>query len=114
MQRCLELYPAGGFDAALCRGVVMYLPSSEPVVHGLAGLVRAGGVVSLVAKNGEALAMWAALERRYVDAIARFDANADRGRVGVLTRGDSLASPIAMFQRHRLSVTRLVRDPRLH
>jgi S-adenosylmethionine-dependent methyltransferase len=24
-QRCLELYPGGGFDAVLCQGVVMYL-----------------------------------------------------------------------------------------
>jgi S-adenosylmethionine-dependent methyltransferase len=103
-QRCLELYPAGSFDAALCQGVVMYLPSSEPVVHVLASLVRPGGVVSLIAKNGEAIAMRAALEHRYVDAIALFDANADLGRVGVVTRGDSLASLIAMFERHRLSV----------
>jgi S-adenosylmethionine-dependent methyltransferase len=63
-KRCIELYPAGVFDAALCQGVVMYLPSTEPVVHVLASLVRPGGVVSLIAKNGDALAMRAALERR--------------------------------------------------
>jgi S-adenosylmethionine-dependent methyltransferase len=103
-KRCLELYPAGVFDAALCQGVVMYLSSSEPVVHVLASLVRPGGVASLIAKNGEALAMRAALERRYRDALALFDENADLGRVGVVTRGDSLVSLTAMFERHGLSV----------
>jgi SAM-dependent methyltransferase len=103
-QGCLELYPAGSFDAVLCHGVVMYLPSTEPVVGVLAGLARPGGVVSLIAKNGDALAMRAALEQRYADAIALFDANADLGRVGVVTRGDSVISLIAMFERNRLSL----------
>jgi S-adenosylmethionine-dependent methyltransferase len=103
-QRCLELYPAGSFDAVLCQGVVMYLPSTEPVVQVLASLVRPCGVVSLIAKNGDALALRAALEHRYADAIALFDANADLGRVGAVTRGDSLVPLIAMFERHRLSL----------
>jgi len=101
---CLERYPAGGFDAVLCHGVVMYLPSTEPVIRALSSLVRLGGIVSLIAKNGEALAMRAALERRYADAIDLFDASADLGRVGVVTRGDSLASLTAMFERHWLSL----------
>jgi SAM-dependent methyltransferase len=103
-QRCVELYPAGGFDAVLCQGVVMYLPSTEPLVQVVSSLVRLGGVVSLIAKNGEALAMRAALERRYADAVALFDEQADLGRLGIVTRGDSLASLTAMFQRHGLSV----------
>lgn len=104
-QRCSELFGNGTFDAVLCQGVVMYLPSTEPVIEVLAGLLRPGGIVSLIAKNGDALAMRAALERRYTDAIALFDVNADLGRVGVVTRGDSLASLIAMFERHELEVT---------
>ena len=103
-RRCLELYGAGGFDVVLCHGVVMYLPSTEPVTQVLATLARPGGLVSLIAKNGEALAMRAALERRYADAIDLFEANADLGRVGVVTRGDSLVSLTAMFEQHRLSL----------
>jgi S-adenosylmethionine-dependent methyltransferase len=103
--RLLDLYGAGGFDAALCQGVVMYLPATEPVIEVLAGLVRPGGIVSLIAKNGEALAMRAALEGRYADAIALFDADADLGRVGVVTRGDSLLSLIAIFERHKLGLS---------
>jgi S-adenosylmethionine-dependent methyltransferase len=103
-RRCLDLFSAGSFDVVLCQGVVMYLPSTEPVVDVLARLARPGGVVSLIAKNGEALAMRAALEQRYADAIALFDADSDLGRVGVVTRGDSLAALVAMFERHQLSV----------
>lgn len=103
--RCAELYGTGTFDAALCQGVVMYLPSTEPVIALLAGLVRPGGIASLIVKNAEALAMRAALEHRYADAIALFDANADLGRVGVVTRGDSLSSLIAMFKQHWLDST---------
>jgi S-adenosylmethionine-dependent methyltransferase len=47
--------------------------------------------------------MRAALEHRFADAIDLFDAKADLGRVGVVTRGDSLGSLTAMFERHRLS-----------
>lgn len=83
----------------------MYLPSTEPIVEVLAGLVRPGGIVSLIAKNGEGLAMRAALERRYADAIALFDASADLGRVGVKTRGDSLVSLTEMFERQGLRLT---------
>jgi S-adenosylmethionine-dependent methyltransferase len=102
--RCVELYGSRGFDAVLCQGVVMYLPSTEPVIEVLAALVRPDGLVSLIAKNGEGLAMRAALERRYADAIELFDANADLGRVGVVTRGDSLVSLTATFERHGLSL----------
>ena len=63
-QRCLELYPGRAFDAALCQGVVMYLPSTEPIVRVLASLVRPGGVVSLIAKNGDALSTTHAPRRR--------------------------------------------------
>jgi S-adenosylmethionine-dependent methyltransferase len=105
-QRCLELYSAGDFDAVLCQGVVMYLPSTEPVVEALAHLVCPGGIVSLIAKNGDALAMRAALEQRYADAIALFDASADLGRVGIVTRGDSVVSLIETFERHGLTLLR--------
>ncbi|HEY3462811.1 MAG TPA: class I SAM-dependent methyltransferase [Gaiellaceae bacterium] len=101
---CANLYPDGEFDAAVCQGVVMYLPSTEPVVEVLAGLVRPGGIVSLIAKNAEALAMRAALERRYADAINLFDAGSDLGRVGIVTRGDTLDSLKNSFKRHRLDL----------
>jgi SAM-dependent methyltransferase len=102
--QCSEQYPGGEFDVALCQGVVMYLPSSEPVVAVLAKLVRSGGIVSLIAKNAEALAMRAGLERRYADAIELFDASADLGRVGIVTRGDTVDLLTDSFKRYGLEL----------
>jgi hypothetical protein len=82
----------------------MYLPSPEPIIDALSRLVHKDGIVSLIAKNGEALAMQAALERRYADARALFDASDDVGRVGVVNRGDSLRSLSAAFEQHGLDL----------
>lgn len=100
---CTSLYD-GEFDAALCQGVVMYLPSSDPVIASLAKLVRPGGIVSLIAKNAEALAMRPALEGRYADAVKMFNATSDLGRVGIVTRGDKIDSLRDSFNRHRLEL----------
>lgn len=101
---CAELYAGDEFDAALCQGVVMYLPSSEPVIQALAKLVKPGGIVSLIAKNAEALAMRPALEGRYADAVRAFAANSDLGGVGIVTRGDTLDSLSDSFKRCRLEL----------
>ncbi|WP_242427193.1 MULTISPECIES: class I SAM-dependent methyltransferase [unclassified Streptomyces] len=39
------------FDAVCCHGVLMYLDESGPAVARLAGLVAAGGVLSVLARN---------------------------------------------------------------
>jgi hypothetical protein len=36
--------------------------------------------------------------------LARFDTSVDLGRLGIVTRGDSLNSPTASFERHRLEL----------
>jgi ubiquinone/menaquinone biosynthesis C-methylase UbiE len=102
-ERCAELYD-GQFDAALCQGVVMYLPSTDPVIAALAKLIRPGGIVSLIAKNGKALAMRPALEGRYADAVKAFGATSDLGRIGTVTRGDTLDSLTNSFKRHRIDL----------
>ena len=81
---------AGGFDAVLCHGVLMHLPDPRPTITALAALSRPGGIVSVLAKNRDALAMRAALEGRWGDALAALDATHDVGGLGVSTRGDSV------------------------
>lgn len=76
------------FDAVLCHGVVMYLDSPTEMIRALSVLARTGGIVSLLAKNAEALALRPALHGRWRDALAAFDADRDVGGLGVLTRGD--------------------------
>ena len=46
-----------GFDAVLCHGVLMYLPDPGPLLAAIAAVTAPGGLVSLLVRNGDALAM---------------------------------------------------------
>ncbi|CAN5627884.1 methyltransferase domain-containing protein [soil metagenome] len=78
------------FDAVLCHGVLMYLDDPEPCVRALAELCRPGGIVSVLAKNADALALRPALLGRFDDARAAFESDRDVGGLGVVTRGDTV------------------------
>jgi SAM-dependent methyltransferase len=47
----------GTFDLVLCHGVLMYLDSDEDLLAALAGAIAPGGRISLLVRNGLALAM---------------------------------------------------------
>jgi S-adenosylmethionine-dependent methyltransferase len=86
------------FDAVLCHGVLMYLEDSRPMIRALSALLRPGGIVSVLAKNATALAMRPALEGRYQDALSSLKVERDRGRLGVITRGDTVEN---LYERFR-------------
>ena len=86
------------FDVALCHGVLMYLESARPMIHALSAMLRPGGIVSVLAKNASALAMRPALEGRYQDALSSLEADRDRGRLGVTTRGDTVEDLYGAFR----------------
>ena len=68
------------FAAVLCHGVLGYLEQPEPLVDQLCRCAAAGGVVSIMTGNAKAMAVRPALERRWDDALAAFDATTrDRG-----------------------------------
>ena len=68
------------FDAVLCHGVLGYLDQPEPLVDQLCRCAAPGGVVSIMTGNAKTMAVRPALERRWDDALAAFDAtNRDRG-----------------------------------
>jgi SAM-dependent methyltransferase len=92
------------FDAVMCHGVLPYLEEPRPLIRGLASITRPGGVVSVLAKNAEALAMRPALEERYRDALATLAADRDLGRLGVVTRGDTVEGLTALFEEAGLGV----------
>ena len=85
-----QILGRGVFDAVLCHGVLMYLEHPEPVISAAAALARPGGVISVLTKNAGALAMRPALEGRYGEALRSFDSDRDEGRLGVVTRGDTV------------------------
>lgn len=78
------------FAAVLCHGVLGYLEQPEPLVNQLCRCAAAGGVVSIMAGNAKAAAVRPALERRWDDALASFDARGEIGVLGVPTRADTV------------------------
>jgi SAM-dependent methyltransferase len=78
------------FAGVLCHGVLGYLERPEPVVDQLCRCAAAGGVVSIMAGNANAAAVRPALERRWDDALASFDAREEIGVLGLPTRADTV------------------------
>jgi SAM-dependent methyltransferase len=78
------------FAAVLCHGVLGYLDQPEPLVDQLCRCAAAGGVVSIMAVNANAMAVRPALERRWDDALASFDARTEIGVLGLPTRADTV------------------------
>jgi ubiquinone/menaquinone biosynthesis C-methylase UbiE len=78
------------FAAVLCHGVFMYLVRPEPMLRELCRCVAPGGVVSIMALNAATMAVRPALDQRWADALAAFDATRETGVLGAETRGDTV------------------------
>jgi len=85
------------FDAVLCHGVLMYLDDPEPLVGSLCQLAAPGGVVSIVAKNVEVMALRYAHEGDWAGAIAAFDGDRQVNGLGLETRGDRIEALSALL-----------------
>ncbi len=79
------------FTAVLCHGVLGYLDRPEPMLDQLAACTAPGGLVSIMTGNAAAMAVRPALEQRWDDALAGFDARAEIGVLGVPVRADTVA-----------------------
>jgi SAM-dependent methyltransferase len=82
----------GGFDVVLCHGVLMYVEEPDPLVAGLARMLAPGGLLSLLVRNGDALAMRPGLSGNWAGALAAFDTTAYHNRLGLDVRADRLAA----------------------
>lgn len=78
------------FAAVLCHGVLGYLEQPEPVLDQLCRCAAVGGLVSIMAGNAEASAVRPALERRWDEALASFDARSEVGVLGLPTRAHTV------------------------
>jgi SAM-dependent methyltransferase len=104
------------YDAVLCHGVLMYLPAAGPAVSALASRLAPGGLLSLVARNGEAMAWRPALRRDWPATLAMLDeleaARAEgrdpayRTELGVDARADTVTSLAAACAQAGLEVER--------
>ena len=78
------------FAAVLCHGVLGYLKDPEPMVTQLCRCAADGGLVSIMTGNAKVGAVRPALERRWEDALASFDARTEIGVLGVRGRADTV------------------------
>ncbi|TCC59473.1 methyltransferase [Kribbella pittospori] len=78
------------FDAVLCHGVLGYLEHDEPVLDQLCLCAAPGGLVSIMAGNANTSAVRPAMERRWADALAAFDATEEIGVLGLRTRAHTV------------------------
>ncbi|MEV6110307.1 methyltransferase domain-containing protein [Streptomyces sp. NPDC051940] len=85
------LFPAGSFDAVLCHGVLMYVPEPDPFLASLVRVVRPGGLLSLLVRNADALALRPALAGDWATALAAFDSPTYHNRLGLDVRADRRA-----------------------
>jgi len=88
---------AGQFEAVCCHGVLMYLDDPAGLLRTLVGLASPGGLISVLAKNGEALAMRPALEGRWADARTALHTGIDEGGRNVVSRADTVGQVKAIL-----------------
>jgi SAM-dependent methyltransferase len=100
------LFAASSFDVVLCQGVLMYFADPGPLLDAIAQVVVPGGLVSLLVRNGDALAMRPGLLGDWDGVAEAFDGVAYRNRIGVDARADRLADLTAALVQRQLPVTR--------
>ena len=86
------------FAAVLCHGVLGYLDQPEPLVSQLCRCAAADGGVSIMTGNAKTMAVRPALERRWDDALAAFDAIREIGVLGVPGRADTVEELSELMQ----------------
>jgi SAM-dependent methyltransferase len=80
----------GSFDVVLCHGVLMYVEEPDALLAGLARMLAPGGLLSLLVRNADALAMRPGLAGDWPGALASFDTSAYTNRLGLDVRADGL------------------------
>ncbi|MFC0848726.1 MULTISPECIES: class I SAM-dependent methyltransferase [Streptomyces] len=80
----------GSFDVVLCHGVLMYVQEPDAMLAGLARMLAPGGLLSLLVRNADALAMRPGLAGDWAGALSSFDTDAYTNRLGLSVRADRL------------------------
>jgi S-adenosylmethionine-dependent methyltransferase len=93
------------FAAVLCHGVLMYLADPDPVLRVVGGLTAPGGMVSLLVRNGDALAMRPGMLGDWGACADAFGSVTYANRIGATARADRLADLTRRLAGHGLQVT---------
>jgi S-adenosylmethionine-dependent methyltransferase len=98
------LFEPASFDVVLCHGVLMYLLDPGPLLGAISEVIGPGGLLSVLVRNGDALAMRPGLAGDWPAARAAFDTTAYVNRIGVQARADRLSDLTAGLAAHHLAV----------
>ncbi|MFF3449293.1 class I SAM-dependent methyltransferase [Streptomyces sp. NPDC002667] len=82
----------GSFDVVLCHGVLMYVEEPDALLAGLARMLAPGGLLSLLVRNGDALAMRPGIGGDWATTLTSFDTTAYTNRLGLDVRADRLST----------------------
>ena len=82
---------SGTFGLVLCHGVLMYLSDPVPVLTALSQVAAADGAISLLVRNGLALAMRDGLRGHWQAALRAFDSKDYTNRLGLAARAHAPA-----------------------
>ncbi|MEU6082867.1 methyltransferase domain-containing protein [Streptomyces sp. NPDC047108] len=82
----------GSFDVVLCHGVLMYIAEPDAMLAGLARVLAPGGLLSLLVRNADALAMRHGLAGDWEGALTAFDSPVSTGTGGLKLRADRLGA----------------------
>jgi S-adenosylmethionine-dependent methyltransferase len=94
----------GAFDVVLCHGVLMYYADPAPLLDMLARRVAPGGLLSLLVRNADGLALRPGLQGDWPTARAALSGTAYRNRLGLNTRADRRADLTAALASRGLTV----------
>lgn len=103
-ERITDLFTPGRFDVVLCQGVLMYFPDPAPLLAGLAEVLAPGGLLSLLVRNGDGLAMRPGLQGDWPSTRAAFTDLEYGNRIGVSARADRRADLTSALAGHGLEV----------
>ncbi|MFB7777096.1 class I SAM-dependent methyltransferase [Streptomyces bauhiniae] len=93
----------GSFDVVLCHGVLMRVEEPDALVAGLARMLAPGGLLSLLVRNGDALAMGPGLAGDWAGALAALDSAALLPRSRTEADGDAPPAPAPEGRADRLA-----------
>jgi len=77
---------AGPYDVILCHGVLPYLDELTPMLSALSDVAAQPGILSLLVRNGHAMAMRDGLQGNWGDALAAFESRTYVNRLGLAAR----------------------------
>jgi S-adenosylmethionine-dependent methyltransferase len=86
-----------GYDLVLCHGVLMYLADPARLIAALTECTASEAMISVLVRNGLALAIRDALLRRWRQAVAGFDGMEYVNRLGRRVRAQTPSQVDSMF-----------------